>query len=488
MPVHRINCWSTLTASIALGATIGLNQLASAQQPAAPVESGVEIQTRGPVHEAFAETIAFDPQPGIVAPKTPPAAIEEVPPSQRPAGENIAWIPGYWGWDDERNDFLWISGIWRALPPGRQWIPGYWGQTQQGVQWTSGYWADADATEVQYLPEPPASVEQGPNIAASSSDQIWLPGCWLWQQNRYAWRPGFWATGNQNWDWTPDHYVWTPRGYVYVDGYYDYSVSRRGILFAPVYFNGDRRSQRDFSYSPSAVINLGVFANHLFLRPRYGHYYYGDYYGSNYASEGFSPWFAFQSGHRGYDPIFANQRWQHRQDRDWQRHNEANFSNFRDNKEARPPRTWAAQNKRAQRDDASAAGNNSVAISLDDLTRQKDSGFQFQPVDKNDQQQYEKRRQSVSQVPGAATKVGCRNNTKAGGDHTVTTEPTRKTLSRSPFVANPATQLDEITPRRNDKRFSSQTFRSNPSPAPLTSNPEQSRATNVGHPQSAGSA
>ena len=104
--------------------------------------------TRGPVHEAFAETVTFDPEPGIVVPKAPPAAIEEVPPEQRPEGANVAWIPGYWGWDDERNDFLWVSGIWRDLPPGRQWVPGYWGKSAQGYQWTSGYWADAQVSEV----------------------------------------------------------------------------------------------------------------------------------------------------------------------------------------------------------------------------------------------------------------------------------------------------------------------------------------------------
>ena len=240
--------------------------------------------TRGPVHEAFAETITFDPEPGIVAPQAPPADIEEVPPQQRPEGKNLAWIPGYWAWDDERNDFLWLSGIWRALPPGRQWVPGYWGQSQQGAQWTSGYWADAAASEIEYLPEPPATVEAGPNIAAPSADDIWLPGCWVWQQNRYAWRPGYWTKGNQDWDWVPDHYVWTPSGYVFVDGYYDYSVPRRGIVFAPVYFQGGLRTQRGFSYSPSTVINPGVFVNHLFLRPGYGHYYFGDYYGSNYAN------------------------------------------------------------------------------------------------------------------------------------------------------------------------------------------------------------
>ena len=75
---------------------------------------------------------------------------------------------------------------------------------------------------------------------------------------------------------------------------------------------------RGFTYSPSMVINPGVFASHLFLRPGYGHYYFGDYYGSNYSDAGFSPWFSYQSSRRGYDPIYANQRWQHRQDRDWE--------------------------------------------------------------------------------------------------------------------------------------------------------------------------
>ena len=95
---------------------------------ARPVPSkGVQVLTRGPVHEAFAETVTFDPEPGIVVPKAPPAAIEELPPDQKPEGANVAWVPGYWGWDDERSDFLWVSGIWRDLPPGRQWVPGYWG-------------------------------------------------------------------------------------------------------------------------------------------------------------------------------------------------------------------------------------------------------------------------------------------------------------------------------------------------------------------------
>jgi hypothetical protein len=119
-------------------------------------EPGTQVLTRGPVHEAFAGVISYDSVPGIVVKNAPPALIEEIPPDERPVGEDVTWIPGYWAWDDERNDFLWISGIWRALPPGREWIVGYWAETTEGYQWTSGYWADVTTTETTYLPPPPA--------------------------------------------------------------------------------------------------------------------------------------------------------------------------------------------------------------------------------------------------------------------------------------------------------------------------------------------
>ena len=257
MKLRQIGIKCMIATVAALVTNLGLYKAFAAPPAPAPADAGVQVLTRGPVHEAFAETVTYNPEPGIIAPKAPPAAIEELPPDQRPQGANVAWIPGYWAWDDERSDFLWVSGIWRDLPPGRQWVPGYWGQSASGPQWTSGYWADGQVSDVQYLPEPPASVEAGPNIAAPSADDTWLPGTWMWQQNRYAWRPGFWAGGQQDWDWVPAHYVWAPRGYVFVDGYWDYSIGRRGVLFAPVSFSGDTYSQPGYSYSPSMVIDLG---------------------------------------------------------------------------------------------------------------------------------------------------------------------------------------------------------------------------------------
>lgn len=55
------------------------------------------------------------------------------------------------------------------------------------------------------------------------------------------------------------HYVCSPRGYVFVDGYYDHSVSWCGVLFAPVYFNAGVSSRRGDPKSPSIVISLSVF-------------------------------------------------------------------------------------------------------------------------------------------------------------------------------------------------------------------------------------
>src|SRR5947199_7496358 len=78
---------------------------------------GVEVLARGPVHEAYATTVEF-PTPSPVVPKVPPAPIEELPPDQKPDGDNVQWIPGYWSWDEERTDFIWISGFWRQPPPG----------------------------------------------------------------------------------------------------------------------------------------------------------------------------------------------------------------------------------------------------------------------------------------------------------------------------------------------------------------------------------
>ncbi|MDZ7620729.1 MAG: hypothetical protein U1E05_27310 [Patescibacteria group bacterium] len=441
MNVRHVFKWCLVAALAALGTNLGLRNAICAQPGPPDNGEGVQVLTRGPIHEAFAATVTFDPEPGILVPNAPPVAIEELPPDERPEGANVTWIPGYWGWDDERSDFLWVSGVWRALPPGRQWVPGYWGKSAQGYQWISGYWPDAEASEVEYLPEPPATVEDGPNIAASSADQTWLPGCWIWQQDRYVWRPGFWADVQSDWVWIPAHYVWAPRGYVFVDGYWDYSIARRGVLFAPVYFNSNVVARQGFSYSPRTVIDLGVFTDHLFLRPQYRHYYFGDYYAANYRTAGFHPWFSINTGRFGYDPFYAHQRWQHRQDGQWEHRVAADFQNRRDHETLRPSRTWTNQVVIGG-GGVGAFVRDIVGQSLNQAPPRRDSTWRFQPIDQAEQQRLRQHGQEVHRFREQ------RHQWETGATAPVETQPNgfapgRSPLPRSPIAARPVTELGD---------------------------------------------
>lgn len=402
--------------------------------------AGTEVLTRGPMHEAFAGLVAFDPEPGNVAPEMPPEAIEEIPPRHKPQGANVEWIFGYWAWDEESREFLWVSGIWRNLPPGRQWVPGYWSRARDGAQWTSGYWADAEVSEVEYLPEPPESAEAGPNVQAPSAEHTWLPGSWIWQQNRYAWRPGSWTAASENWVWTPAHYQWTPRGYVFIDGYWDHAVSSRGLLFAPVRVDQNAYSQPGFTYTPSTVIRIGELASELFLRPNDGHYYFGDYYGGTYAKTGFSPSFQFHSGRRGYDPIYSHQQWRHRQDSDWERSVREQYEYRRDHDEARPPRTYSALRQLLGGVLGEQNQRRSFAQPFDEYRTRENHALPFQTLNDEDLRGYGRRGQDINKFRKHRQKWEAEANERgslgAG-------RPARVPFPTSPFVGKNGNQLHE---------------------------------------------
>lgn len=441
MHKSRLKRWPWLASLLAVCFCFAAEQSNAQPKPEEPAPAdgkqteGVEVQTRGPIHEAFAGIVSFHPEAGPIATKAPPADIEELPPDQRPDGENVAWIPGYWAWDDERGDYLWISGIWRALPPGRQWIPGYWSGADQKFQWTSGYWADANQADTEYLPEPPATIEQGPSADAPSPDQVWIPGNWIWNQSRYAWQPGYWAAPQQNWLWIPSTYYWSPRGYVYVNGYWDYSVARRGLLFAPVYFNANVYSRPGFSYSPFAVVNAGVFANQLFLRPNYQHYYFGDYYASSYGSAGFYPWFSFSAGGYGYDPFFAQQRWVNRQNANWSKTIEANYKSRVDHEDARPARTLADQQSRAKGAGKEKGDNLATVTPLDQLGKNQDNDVKIRKIDKAEREQLAKQSHEVRQYQASRQKAEAKSENTADAKSDKAAERQTAKLAKSPILA-----------------------------------------------------
>ncbi len=345
-----------------------------------PTPERVEVLTRGPLHEAFAQPVVFDEGAAFRITRRPPPPLDEIIPDQRPEGGHIVWIPGYWCWDSDRNDFIWVSGCWRAVPPKTSWVPGYWAQSPGGYQWIAGFWDTADNEEIEYLPAPPASLEEGPQ-GAGSPDNIWVSGSWIRHENRYAWRPGFWEAARPNWVWVPSYYASTPRGWVYVDGYWDYPLERRGVAFLPVYCPASLYGRADYRYSPEIVLDLGVLTLNLFSSPQRHHYYFGDYYGAEYSREGFHPWYEAREHHDWYDPIFVHQQWQHRDDRQWADHQREGYDHRRDDQALRPARTYEAMTAQVARMPEKDRRQAQVARPLKEVVSEKTTPYRFETPD-----------------------------------------------------------------------------------------------------------
>jgi hypothetical protein len=322
----RIGILLVLAIPAFLGLASGQDQSASPNNPPPaaeppPLPKGVEVMARGPVHEAFA-TPTSEPVPTQPVPKKPPQALEEMPPDTKPEGD-VVWINGYWAWDDDRKDFLWVSGIWRTVPPGKHWVAGYWREEGEQAQWVAGFWGATAANqtqqasaqqEVTYLPQPPAPPETAAPGEPPTVESFYVPGVWVWNGDRYAWRAGYWARVQPGYVWVAAHYRWTPGGYVYIAGYWDYAVARRGVLFAPVFVDTVVVGPR-FVYSPAYVVSDTIVLDALFVRPCYCHYYFGDYYGPAYRDLGFETCVVYSRRH--YDGIYVYARWEHRDEPHW---------------------------------------------------------------------------------------------------------------------------------------------------------------------------
>ncbi len=353
----------------------------------------------------------LDPQPGPIVQKQPPDPIKEIPPAQQPEGDNIVWIPGYWAWDDDRNDFLWVSGVLRA-PPGQTWVPGYWSKVDGGFQWTPGLWTANTKQEVSYLPQPPQSLENGPSSPQPAENQFWIPGAYVYQNADYYWRPGYWTVARPNWIWIPAHYAWTPAGYVFVEGYWDYELTRRGCLFAPVYFAQPVYAQPAFVFTPTVVFNVGLFSDCLFVRPAYCHYYFGDYFAPRYAGIGFSPWFSITIGNRPHcDPLFTYYRWHNSLgDRNWLAHTQQHFDTLRRDEALRPPRTFAAEQQWMKKNPGAKPGDMALVSSLKDVAKDPKSDFKFRNVSLTDRQALAARGNELQQVAQQRDTIERKNN------------------------------------------------------------------------------
>ena len=373
-------------ASAAAVFSLPISSLTAQDVPPAPETEGIEVLTRGVVHEAFAEVVT-DPRPGLVVSKRPPEAIEEVPPEFKPEDEAAIWITGYWAWDDERDDFFWQSGVWRVPPPGMRWVAGYWNEVPDGWRWVSGFWVSTETEELRYYDAPPASLESGPSSPSPGDDYFWATGAWNYHDTGYRWQPGYWAPYQENWVWISPRYVWTPAGCVYLPGRWDYRLTRRGCLFAPVYFQQPIYLQPNYVYRPWCALDTPNLFLHLWVRPNYGHFYFGNYYGSNWGNRGVTPWCQYRPYRNCYDPVLTQLQCHYRRSGvnyinrldGWHNHYENNTSH-------RPARTWNEQvrivnNTNINNTNITNIKQNILAVNLQDADRRKDLPVKFARLD-----------------------------------------------------------------------------------------------------------
>jgi hypothetical protein len=325
MTVRSMNVW-LLAGVLAAGAGLvvsvkgqEVSVTATVTNDPPPVPKGVEVLARGPVHEAFASPTT-DPAPTKPCPKQPPKPIDEMPPDEKPEGD-VLWIGGYFHYDEVNERFLWVSGTWRTAPPGKQWVAGYWREDGKQWLWVPGFWTDApkqDAPtqEVTYLPAPPEAPNVAPG-APPAANTFYIPGhhVWIAAKNDWGWQAGFWTKIQPGYVWVAAHYQWTPSGYIYIAGYWDLAMNRRGVLYAPVYVD-TAVVDATYVYTPAYAVPETVVVDAMFVRPCCCHYYYGDYYEVRYRECGYTSCVVYSQTH--YDGVIVYETtYVHREEPRW---------------------------------------------------------------------------------------------------------------------------------------------------------------------------
>jgi len=119
-------------------------------------------------------------------------------------------------------------------------------------------------------------------------------------------------------------------------------------MYAPVYFPQGYVRPAGWYHRPYYAIETAAFITSLFVRPVWGHYYFGDYYDARYSGLGFTPWLDYRIAGRWHDPAWNYYRWRHRSDPRWEQDIRQAYVTRRQDARARPPRTLAEQERRVK--------------------------------------------------------------------------------------------------------------------------------------------
>ena len=284
-----------------------------------------------------------------------------------------------------------------------------------------------------------------------------------------------------DWVWVPSHYVWTPRGYVFANGHWDYTLRRRGVLFAPVYLPRHIYERRRFSYALSIVVDIGNLEFGLFTRPRYSHYYFGDYYDSFYIGLGIFPWFECEQRHTWYDPIYVHDRWRHHKDEPrWEEHERQEYDRRRADKALRPPRTYREMESRVSKMPESQRRNFEIAEPMTRVVTRKTTTFKFEQINPDARQQLSRHSNDVHKFVEERSHWESQGSVRKVGRPAMERVPSAESKEMAPPVKRKGPEM-----RPSERMESSPAERARRGEAPgrcregSTTSPEQQRPTKV---------
>jgi hypothetical protein len=261
----------------------------------------------------------------------------------------------------------------------------------------------------------------------------------------------------RGWVWVPAHYTWTPAGYVFVDGYWDYTLRDRGLLFAPIYVDVTVCRRPGWYYRPSYVIADDCLVTALFVRPGHCHYYFGDYYEPCHRRAGFVAFYEGRGCH--HDPLFAYYRYEYRDNPRWEVSIRATYAGRYNGEIARPPRTLIQQNTVVQNITVNNTTINNVTVNknvnnvqnvamVSSLKQVQNKGVALKPVAAEEREVHRAAAKQVVQASQQRTQLESQVRAQGGAPTKPTDAPRvlKMDLPRAPTVAAPSGAAKTPTP------------------------------------------
>lgn len=274
------------------------------------VNASTEILLRGTIHEAFAQPIVSSNTLQAVTDIAPPQPLQQqVSAAASGAARGMAFIDGYWSFNSVDGKYEWVSGILRRSPPGHHWMPGQWVKLENGFARIPGAWISDKVGKPIEVSNVPAVSKLAPEGVRPGADQFWVPGSFKIENGEAVQSAGHWARAAANtahWVWNPAHFIPTVNGAILVDGYWDFALGDRGVLFAPLRFDNTLDAQAAGRLASAVMLHAPKTFLHLFVDPKTQQYLFGNFYGDLAGGSGLMSWVDFAKSGQGFDALFQH--------------------------------------------------------------------------------------------------------------------------------------------------------------------------------------